>query len=133
MMRLMRHNELLRSATFIVLMLGLLFRASIPAGWMPGSTAGELWDLSICNPQGNSLDASADEQSGGRDAPFDAHQAHDLCPFVGQGHLSIPIAILGALPRAGTSCSKILDGSDVAAFIRPIGPPLGSRAPPAFA
>jgi hypothetical protein len=110
----------------------LLFRAAFPAGYMPGLSGqgGGTLTVTLCAAHGDATFVSVNLQS---DAP-DHDGTAQSCPFcavVSQAimpGLAVP-AVAAAIPHEITLAPP--DGVP-ALYTLNAGPPLGSRAPPAF-
>lgn len=85
-----------RFGVVAVLLLALLVRAAIPAGWMPNTTGDA--PLIICTGHGPSVLG----EGGPRPVPGEPHHSgrHDHCVFSGAGVAPLPEALLAPEPPA---------------------------------
>lgn len=130
---LRKNSKVVWQILFCLTLLSFLFRSAVPVGYMPGM-AGQHHQLTItlCTMDGASS-VQLDDLSG-----HTSQSGHDggsqTCPFcavvsqaVAPGLATLP-AVPAVLPRI---VLQVLRTATRAPATR-IGPPLGSRAPPAF-
>lgn len=119
-----------RWAVMAVLLLTLLWRGVVPAGFMPSMAALQSlrWQLDVCSPSGHPLKLSLPAG----DAPDVQHDTAPGCAFaLAAVHLldvpavhAMPTLAVAMVPVAWTVPTSPWRAAQV------FGPPLGSRAPP---
>ena len=111
----------------------MLFKAWIPAGYMPDAHAareGKLL-LSMCLPSGHAITVPLALESPGTETPSNEANALQECPFV----LAAVQAVLPELTATTISAAFIRANPPRVVYrtlppLLALGPPLGSRAPP---
>lgn len=120
-------RRLSRPVAAYMLLLAMLVRGLVPAGWMPASSGGA--PLAICTLHGLQIvdTAPKGQPSPQRDT---APAAHDICPFAAAAHLTLgPAAPAAPLPQVmayAPAPSASLGG----AIAREVSLVHGARAPP---
>ncbi len=121
---------------FCLTVIAFLLRAFIPAGYMPDLSGqrGSSFAVVVCNATGgNSVmmvdfsdpasKSANDDASGAYECPFGLSVAQKLLP----GHESPGLSV-GLVSRP----VSLAESSSAIPALLALGPPLGSRAPPAF-
>ncbi len=119
--------------TLCLVVLAMIYRGAIPLGYMlaPSSASPGKLMVTLCVTGGGMISVPMDAAGAGDDSDADGLSALE-CPFA-------PVAAQYVLPQALSLAATRLLLSPSATFVAyrpapalpPVGPPLGSRAPPA--
>lgn len=113
-----------------LLVLAVLVRALVPAGFMPPASAAQPLQLSICSTQGQFIELWVTPEPSS--AP-EHGQAMPECPYGLLGNLATPMSPGGGLvglPVPQAMAAAVSPRGIWPRYRAPLGPPLGSRAPP---
>lgn len=122
----------LRFAAIHLALAAMVLRALLPAGWMPGASAGT--PLVVCTMNGpERIVLGADGKPLKHQPSQDDALHHEMCPFAGAPHLASPSAVAGiALPSyAIVVAFDVSRGTSFAGA--PRYSPQSPRAPPHLA
>jgi hypothetical protein len=122
----------LRFAAVHLALAAMVLRALLPAGWMPGASAGT--PLVVCTMNGpEQIVLGADGKPLKHQPSQDDARGHEMCPFAAASHLASPSApaepVLPGYAVLGTP--EVASNYDFSGAQRYA--PQSPRAPPAFA
>lgn len=122
----------LRFAAVHLALAAMVLRALLPAGWMPGASAGT--PLVVCTMNGlEQIVLGADGKPLKHQPSQDGALHHEMCPFAAAAHLASPSAPAEpALPGYAIFRSQDVASNYVATGAQRHAPQ-SPRAPPAFA
>jgi hypothetical protein len=122
----------LRFAAIHLALAAMVLRALLPAGWMPGASAGT--PLVVCTMNGiERIVLGADGKPLKHQPSQDDARHHEMCPFAAASHLASPSTpAVPALPGYAFLGSRDIPSTYVVAGAQRHAPQ-SPRAPPAFA